>query len=50
MRLTEFLIGLVFVIGISIIPFLIHPIIGVAWIIWLICVAVYTVKKNRRRK
>lgn len=50
MRLTEFLICLLFVIGVIILFFIIHPVLGVALIIWSIFLAVYTVKKNRRRK
>ena len=33
----------------SIIPFLIHPLLGVAWLLWLTGVAIYTIRRNNRR-
>ena len=43
------IISLIVVALFSIIPFLIHPLLGVVWVIWLIGVAIYTIRKNRRR-
>ena len=36
--------SLVFVALFSIIPFLIHPLLGVAWVLWLIGIAIYVIK------
>lgn len=43
------IINLIAVVLFSIIPFLINPLLGVAWVLWLIGVAVYTVRKNLRK-
>ena len=33
----------------GIIFFLVNPIIGVLWVLWLVCVTIYTLKRNKRR-
>ena len=47
MGLIGFIIGAVVVGLFSIIPFLINPILGVVWVLWLVGVAIYTIKRNR---
>ena len=32
----------------SVIPFLIHPLLGVVWVLWLIGVAIYTIKFKKK--
>lgn len=48
MGLLGFMIAMIVVILFSIIPFLIHPLLGVGWMLWLVGVAVYTIRKNKR--
>ena len=48
MSLLGFIIGMVVVMLFSIIPFLINPILGAVWLLWLVAVAIYTIKKNKR--
>ena len=50
MGVLAFFFAFLFVAVASILPFLIHPVLGVAWILWLIGVAIYTVKKINRKQ
>ena len=40
-------LGLIPAIILGIILFLINPIIGVLWVLWLVGVAIFTLKKNK---
>ena len=48
MTLLTIVWGLFITVLFSIIPFLINPILGVLWLLWLAGGAVYTIKKNKR--
>ena len=41
--------SLIAVVLFSIVPFLIHPLLGVLWVLWLIGVAIYTVKRKYKK-
>ena len=45
-----FLLGLIFVLGCVCIAFLINPLIGVALLLWVIGVSIYTIKKIKDKK
>ena len=49
MGLLGFIVALLFILAVGIIAFLIHPVVGVLLVLWLIGVAIFTIKKNRRR-
>ena len=49
MGLLVFIVQLCFAVLCSIIPFLINPLLGIAWALWLIGVVVYTVRKNFKK-
>ena len=47
MAFIGFICSLLVVVLFSIIPFLINPILGVVWVLWLVGVAIFTIKRNK---
>lgn len=43
------ILGLIPALIVAIILFLINPIFGVLWILWLVGVTIFTLKRNKRR-
>ena len=47
--MLKIIAGLLVTILFSIIPFLINPILGILWVLWLVGVAIFTLKRNAKR-